>query len=41
MPIIILKISDASPSGKNKRLQNCRATPQAPAPMEKNKTDYD
>ena len=37
--IIIVKINDASPSGKTERLQNCRATPQAPAPLKKEKTD--
>ena len=37
--IIIIKICDASPSGETERLQNCRATPQAPAPLKKKKTD--
>ena len=37
--IIIIKISDACPIGKTERLQYCRATPQAPAPLKKKKTD--
>ena len=37
--LLLLKYVTPAQVGKTERLQNCRATPQAPAPLKKKKTD--